>query len=116
MKYFKEEEFTCNGEPCFDKMDKAFLAKLDLARSYSTVPFVITSSWRSEEHNRKVGGSHNSSHLRGVACDISAESGSAKYIIITALLRANFSRIGVSGTFVHVDSDENKPQGVIWAY
>lgn len=114
--YFDESEFVCNGEPCFEKMDKHFISQLDRARSFTTTPFTITSSWRSKEHNKKVGGSSTSSHLKGLACDISAKTSSDKYNIIRALLRANFTRIGIAKTFIHVDLDYAKPQELIWTY
>ncbi|ANS04921.1 peptidase M15 [uncultured Mediterranean phage] len=116
MIHFKEEEFNCCGKPCFDKMDKHFVEMLDKARSYTTQAFVITSSWRSEEHNRNVGGSASSSHLTGLAVDISAPTSSAKYEIIKALLLAGFTRLGCGANFVHCDADYNKPQNVIWTY
>lgn len=116
MKYFKESEFECAGENCFDKMDKDFLAKLDKARGLSDVPFSLNSSWRSEEHNRKEGGSKTSSHLKGCAVDISATNSTMRFAILRALIEAGFTRIGIANTFIHVDSDESKYQEIIWTY
>jgi len=116
MKYFDESEFVCNGESCFDKMDKGFLDKLDLARSYSDVPFVITSSWRSKEHNNAVGGKPNSAHTRGLAVDLSARNSSDRYNIIKSAIMAKIARIGISDTFIHLDDDETKPPKVLWLY
>lgn len=116
MKYFKESEFNCNGKPCFDKMNKNFIDKLDYARSFTKTSFQITSSWRSEEHNKSVGGSETSSHLKGLAVDISAKSSNEKYEIIKALLIAGLKRIGIAKTFIHVDYDYSKPQYLIWTY
>lgn len=115
MNYFSESEFNCNGEPCFDKMNKKFISKLERARSFSLTPFVITSSWRSEEHNKKVGGSKTSSHLKGIAVDIAAPTSSDKYEIIKSLLRV-FTRIGVGSNYIHADMDYNKPQNCVWTY
>ena len=42
-KYFKEVEY---------KMDVDFLAKLDKAREFAKVPFVINSAYRSPEASR----------------------------------------------------------------
>ena len=36
--------------------------------------------------------------------------------MIEAFLDAGFRRIGVGSTFIHVDSDEEKAQDVIWTY
>ena len=116
LTYFSESEFTCNGEPCFDKMNKRFIYKLEKARSFTTQKYVITSSWRSEYHNEKVGGSPTSSHLKGIAVDISAKTSGEKYSIVKSLLLAGFKRIGVGSNFVHVDIDYQKAQEVIWTY
>jgi len=116
MKFFDESEFECDGVNCFDKMDKDFIDKLELARSLSNHPFIINSSWRSKEHNSKIGGSPTSSHMNGIAVDISAKTSSAKYNITKSLLGAGFARIGIGDSFIHVDSDLNKVQNVIWTY
>lgn len=116
MNYFKESEFTCNGQPCFDKMDKSFLEKLDKAREIADIPFSLNSSWRSIEHNKKEGGSKTSSHLKGVAVDISVTNSTQRYEILKAILEAGFNRVGVADTFIHVDDDKSKYQNLIWTY
>ena len=116
MKYFDSTEFVCAGEPCFHKMDKGFLEQIDLARSMSKVAWKINSSWRSYEHNKYVGGKATSSHLKGLAVDIHAPTSRHIYEIVTCCLMAGFTRIGVGSNFVHVDSDAEKPQNVIWTY
>ena len=70
MKYFKESEFTMNNKCVFDKMDYELLCKLDLLRLYCDFPLVITSSYRSPEYNKKIGGSKNSMHIQGKAVDL----------------------------------------------
>lgn len=116
MKYFKESEFECDGQPCFDKMDAEFLSQLDLARSMSKVAWKIDSSWRSIDHNKAVGGKTFSAHLTGNAVDISAPTSNHKYEIISCALMAGFTRIGVGSNFIHLDNDKQKPQNVIWTY
>jgi len=46
----------------------------------------VTSTWRSPEHNRRVGGARNSWHLQGRAIDI-ARHGGARHAEIAAELR-----------------------------
>lgn len=116
MKYFKDFEFVCDNENCYDKMDKSFLVKLDEARGLSNSAYTITSSWRSLEHNKAVGGSPTSSHLKGLAVDIDASNSIQKFNIVTSLLGAGFTRIGIGSNFIHVDSDESKYQNLIWTY
>lgn len=116
MIYFSKEEFTCDGVNCFDKMDKDLLEKLNVARSYANLPFIITSSWRSKEHNMKVGGSKNSAHLRGHAVDIKCKNSVDRLLMLEALSSAGFTRIGIAKTFIHVDNDPELPDGVMWLY
>ena len=97
-------------------MDSTFLSMLDDARNIANVPFKINSGYRTEKHNKKVGGSENSSHLKGLAVDIHCSESRNRSIIIKALLTVGFSRIGIAKTFIHVDLDFDKSQNVIWVY
>ena len=106
-KYFKEIE---------KNMDVDFLAKLDKAREYADLPFIINSAYRSPEHNAKVGGKPGSSHLKGLAVDISAKDSRTRFLILDALFAVGFTRIGIADSFIHVDSDIDKSQNVIWTY
>ncbi len=116
MKYFTLDEFDCPSLPNSGKnMDTDFLTKLEEAREIAGVPFKITSGYRTKEHNEAVGGVVNSSHLIGVAADIAVSSGSERYIILNALLKAGFKRIGVAKTFIHCDTDDSKSNSV-WTY
>jgi hypothetical protein len=36
--------------------------------------------------------------------------------MLNALLEVGFNRIGIAGTFIHIDIDKNKSQNVIWTY
>ena len=116
MKHFTLDEFDCPSLPNSGKnMDTNFLTKLEEAREIAGVPFKITSGNRTKEHNEAVGGVPNSSHLIGVAADIAVSSGSERYIILNALLKAGFKRIGVAKTFIHCDTDDSKSNSV-WTY
>jgi uncharacterized protein YcbK (DUF882 family) len=116
MKYFTLDEFDCpSHEGSGVNMDSSFLAKLEEAREIAGVSFIITSGYRTKEHNTYVGGVPNSSHLIGVAADISVSSGSERYIILSSLIKAGFRRIGVAKTFIHCDTDDSKPNSV-WTY
>ena len=115
-RYFKKSEFVCNGVNCFDKMDPLLLEMLNVARCYADIPFIINSSWRSEDWNRKINGAKNSSHLRGKAVDIKCTDSRSRLIIVDALLDAGFTRIGIAKTFIHCDIDESLPQEVIFLY
>jgi|TARA_R110002073_G_scaffold298647_1_gene465366 uncharacterized protein YcbK (DUF882 family) len=102
-------------------MDKDFLSMLDNARDIAKTPFKITSGYRTKEHNiaiyKKLGKKPiESSHLKGLACDIACSDSRARFLIINALLEAGFTRIGIANNFIHVDSDCEKSQNVIWTY
>ena len=116
MKYFQSYEFKCNGEVCIDLMNPELLKRLDLARGIADVPFFITSSYRDKLTNEKVGGSKNSSHLRGNAVDIHCENSYHRFKIVQGLMDAGFTRIGIASNFVHADVDEELTDCVIWTY
>ncbi len=125
LTYFKHSEFNCNcgSEDCKgEKMNYAFLDKLDRARGLAEIPFKITSGFRCKEYNedlirRNFKASRNSSHLKGLAADISVKDSKSRFIVINSLLLAGFTRIGIADTFIHVDLDiEEKTQNVIWTY
>jgi len=105
-KYFKEVEY---------KMDVDFLVKLDKAREFAKVPFVINSAYRSLEHKESIK-NPTSSHIKGLAVDIKATDSRTRYKVLNALMHVGFNRIGIADTFIHVDDDKDKSQQVIWTY
>ena len=114
LKYFKLSEFD-DAPGTGKNMKKEFLTKLDKARAIADVPFKITSGYRSKETNKRVGGVSTSSHLKGLAADISCKDSSTRQKIVNALIQAGFTRIGIADTFIHCDTDKNK-QDAIWLY
>tara|TARA_R110002020_G_scaffold402405_1_gene612588 strand:+ start:72 stop:446 length:375 start_codon:yes stop_codon:yes gene_type:complete len=123
MKYFNYEEFDSpdeigSGLPTTDggKMNVNFLHKLDEARAISGVPYKITSGYRTQKHNAKVGGRVGSSHLKGVAVDIKCNNSSDRARILKGLFLVGLGRrIGIATQFIHVDADYDKPSA-IWLY
>lgn len=116
MNYFTLDEFDCPSHKGSGlNMDSTFLNTLEKARGIAGIPFKITSGYRTKEHNKKVGGVPNSSHLIGVAADIAVASGKERFIILNALIQAGFRRLGIAKTFIHCDTDDTKPNSV-WTY
>ena len=117
MIHFSLNEFDSPDKKGSGKnMDKTFLSMLEEARIKANVPFKITSGYRTKEHNKKVGGVANSSHLKGLACDIRVVDSSHRFLIVNALLDVGFTRIGIAKTFIHCDIDTFKSPNVIWVY
>lgn len=88
--------------------------KLDAARGFAHVPFIITSGLRERDENSAAGGVGNSSHLRGLAVDLRCDGSRSRFRMVSALILAGFKRIGVYDRHLHVDVDENLPQDVMW--
>tara|TARA_R100000005_G_C4967455_1_gene181707 strand:+ start:94 stop:447 length:354 start_codon:yes stop_codon:yes gene_type:complete len=117
MRYFVLDEFDSPDLPGSGEfMNQDFLDLLEKARERAAVPFRITSGYRSEKHNKDVGGVPNSSHRYGLAADISCANSTRRFLIIEALLHVGFTRIGIADTFIHVDLSMDKPQNLIWTY
>ena len=124
MKYFELSEFDSPDEVGSGKiMDEAFLEQIDLAREYAQIPFKINSGVRTPSHNAYVGGSlpdpmrnkKGSSHLYGYAADIACNNSADREIILAAVIKAGFRRVGIANTFIHIDNDPDK-NAAVWLY
>ena len=116
MNYFTIDEFDSPDlKGSGSNMMQHVLTRLDKARELSKTPFVINSGFRTAEHNKEVGGSKTSSHLKGGAVDISCTNSSQREKIISALIIAGFQRVGIAKTFIHADTDKSKSPA-IWLY
>jgi uncharacterized protein YcbK (DUF882 family) len=113
LEYFNLSEFDCThtGE---NRMDPAFLKKLDYLRKVSGFTFVVTSGYRSPQHpieaNKDVPGRHS----QGIAADIRITDAAQRYTIIKNALALGFTGVGVAGDFVHVDTRD--ADAVMWVY
>ena len=124
LKYFRYEEFDSPdlSNSGAANMDNNFLSMLDNARGIAGIPFKISSGFRTDNYNQSLSArgysaSPNSSHLKGEAADIVCKSSKDRWTIITALQEAGFRRLGISSSFIHVDSSDLwKPSPVIWTY
>ena len=96
-------------------MDSGFLEILDKIREESKMKMRVNSGYRTKMHNAKVGGSPNSSHMKGIAADISCKDSQERKKLIFAALDNGIKRIGISKTFLHFDSDDSKVSA-IWVY
>ena len=116
-KWFKLSEFDSPDRPgSGELMEPEVVQALDIARDIYSFPMVITSGFRTVDHNKKVGGSRQSSHLLGYAVDIAVSNSERRFLLVEALLDAGFHRLGIGKDFVHVDLDPNKPANCLWVY
>ena len=123
---FKATEFACNCGCGEQRMSVWFIKRLQAARTIAGIPFVILSGARCPDHNEDVGGTDQSAHVpnfmpdeRGHGVDIQYENAREAFIIVTALLKAGFTRVGFNDGGIHVDDAEQfefKDKDVLWGY
>jgi uncharacterized protein YcbK (DUF882 family) len=117
LKYFTIDEFSSpdlEGSGRF--MDSGFLYKIDLLRERFGKPIHINSGFRTEEQNRKAGGKSDSSHLSGLAVDISCSSSRDRHNLLQEIFKLGIHRVGIGRTFIHIDNDTSKDAEVVWLY
>lgn len=117
--HFVSSEFDSPDAPGSGQyMDPEFIRRLEAARVIAGHPFRITSGYRTEAHNTRIGGVPGSAHTKGMAADISTSglTRARRNRIIAALGAAGFQRIGEADSFLHVDIDTSKPTPAFWAY
>lgn len=89
--------------------------KLDRAREFFGSPIIITSGYRTPEHNESVGGVKGSSHTMGLAVDIKMPLDSEmREKLMWALGNAGFKRCGSYDRHAHVDIDHCKQTPAFW--
>lgn len=103
---FQIKEFACKDGTDLIKIDDELVEKLQIIRSYYNKPVIINSGYRTNVHNKKVGGSANSQHLLGKACDIVVKGISPKTVGEFAK-KIGFTGVGIYKDFVHVDTRKN---------
>ena len=101
---FKVREFAC-----LDGSDTIFISDelvsiLQKVRTHFGKSVIVNSAYRTETHNKKVGGGDDSQHKYGMAADIRINGVSPK-IIATYVnkLMPDRGGIGVYSSFVHID-------------
>lgn len=108
--YFNSDEFDCK---CSDS--SCVITRIDIEHLEQLIqlreeigPIKITSGYRCDSHNKKVGGSPKSQHKEGTATDI--QSRRIKPRALAAFVKQNyvFGGIGAYDTFTHIDSRNGK--------
>jgi len=101
---FSPQEMACKGTGKL-MLDGYAMDRLQALRTRLGRPLIITSAYRSPEHNRAVGGARNSYHMQGVAFDIRMENHDPA-AFLAAAEDEGFDGIGTyprSG-FIHIDT------------
>ena len=104
LKQVKYEYFS-EKEVLKWKLKPEMWQRLDIAREESGIPYVITSGFRTKEHNESVGGSPTSSHLEGLGCDIRARNWVEVGKIVDGARKAGITGISVYTKSSHVHLD-----------
>jgi len=109
FQYFSLEEFKCKGSG-YVAMDHELLSRLDLLRHNLGLPLYVVSGYRSENHNKNVGGAKNSYHLKGQAVDIAWARMNAreKRRLLQQAQHVGFGGLGFYSTFVHLDTGPDR--------
>ena len=113
--HFTKEEFDCqcgcgNGDII---ISENLVFELECVRVHYGKPIRINSGIRCLSHNRKIGSRDTSSHIKGLAVDISCTDMGTRLELVKRLLRdGEFTRMGIHKDFIHVDVDYDKPRGI----
>lgn len=117
-KNFHSEEFACKDGTRVPKRMKRDLLRLaenlQVLRDVVGEPIIITSGFRHQLYNKRVGGATNSQHRYARAADIVVKGYTPKqlYRKIEELIREGKMHnggLGIYPTFVHYDVRETRP-------
>ena len=116
--YFSIEEQSCNCGCDGSVHNQVLLDMLNKARYRADIPFIVSSWYRCKDHNANVGGSATSGHLQGKAVDIKYKNSVDLFKIVSSLVHAGFTRIGINYNkkFVHCDVSVDKLSPVLFTY
>lgn len=113
FKAYNAVDFKCKR--CLrNEIDHAIVSMCNKIFEITGRYYKINSGYRCSVHNKAVGGSNTSSHLKGWAVDLETENSVTRFLLLKALFQLNITRIGIYPTFIHIDIDKTKDQGVTW--
>jgi zinc D-Ala-D-Ala carboxypeptidase len=111
---FSPRELACKGTGKLLVNEDA-LDKLQALRDRLRKPLILTSAYRSPEHNRRVGGAKASKHLQGIAFDVRMDNHDP-HEFEAAARAAGFTGFGYypKSGFMHIDTGPARTWGTPW--
>lgn len=101
-KNFKTREFKC-PDCGIVAYDQKMIDRLQILRNIMNCSITVTSGYRCLTHNKKVNGSTNSLHMKGIACDIKVTPERLQDLKKYANLIFYDTGVGYYPAHVHVD-------------
>jgi hypothetical protein len=111
---FSPREIACKGTGKIlineDALDRLQALRIRLGK-----PLILTSAYRSPEHNRNVGGATRSKHMEGIAFDVRMDNHDPHEFEVAARAEGftGFGYYPRSG-FMHIDTAEPRSWGTPW--
>ena len=111
---FSPQEMACKGTGKLVIDDDA-MNKLQALRDMLGKPLIITSAYRSPEHNRNVGGAKASKHMEAIAFDVRMDNHDP-HKFEQAARAAGFTGFGYypKSGFMHIDTGPARSWGKPW--
>lgn len=108
---FRVREFACKDGSDTVIIDDKLVSYLQRIRNWAGASVIISSGYRTEAYNAKIGGAAHSKHTLGMAADIYVER-RQKNIYEIAKYAEAIGLLGIErnedSNYVHVDTRENK--------
>ena len=111
---FSPREIACKGTGKIIVNGDA-LDRLQALRDRLGKPLIITSAYRSPQHNKRVGGAKNSLHMQGIAFDVRMDNHDP-HEFESAARAVGFTGFGYypKSGFMHIDTGPARSWGTRW--
>ena len=106
--HFKASEFQCKDKTKGLLVATELLETLEKIRNHFNAPVIINSGYRTPSHNRKVNGSENSYHCKGMAADIVVKGHNSQEVAKYADGIMEQGGVIKYTTFTHIDVREER--------
>lgn len=111
---FSAREIACKGTGSV-LINESAMDKLQALRDRLGKPLILTSAYRSPEHNRAVGGAKASKHMQGIAFDVRMDNHDP-HVFEAAARAVGFQGFGYypKSGFMHIDTGPARSWGTPW--